>query len=79
MHDSTRLQATSRWVRAMNRTERWHWFWGSLFPSPAYMRWRYSISAQWQLPLFYLYRWGVIVGDALQTMLKWLRHRLSFR
>lgn len=71
--DATRLEATRSFMRGMSRSEKWRWFWSSLFPTPAYMRWRYNIRARWQIPFFYFYRWFVIARDALQTMLKWVK------
>lgn len=71
--DSTRLQVTSTLMRAMSPAEKWKWFWGSLLPTPAWMRWRYQPRATWQLPFFYLYRWFVIARDVIQTMLKWAK------
>ena len=71
--DATRLEATQSFMHGMNRAEKWKWFWGLLFPTPAYMRWRYKIRAEWQIPFFYFYRWFVIARDVLQTMLKWLK------
>ena len=31
-----------------------------VFPSPAYLRWRYQPDPAWIWPLYYLYRWGEI-------------------
>lgn len=74
--DATRLEATQSFMRAMTFAEKWKWFWSSLFPTPAYMRWRYKIRAGRQVPFFYFYRWFVILRDVLQTMLKWVCHKL---
>jgi hypothetical protein len=40
-----------------------------LFPSPAYMRWRYQFQGFWPLPWYYLARWGGILKDGFQTAL----------
>ena len=36
---------------------------GALFPRPAYLRWRYHPRPAWLWPLWYLRRWGNIVGE----------------
>lgn len=41
--------------------------WQNLFPSPEYMRWRYSIRKTWLLPLYYPYRWLIGIASVLQT------------
>ncbi len=38
-------------------------------PSPAYMRWRYQLKSAWVLPAYYLFRWGVILKDAVRTVI----------
>jgi hypothetical protein len=38
-------------------------------PSPAYMRWRYQLKNSWILPAYYVFRWWVILKDAIQTLL----------
>jgi hypothetical protein len=42
---------------------------GLLFPSPAYMRWRYGLKSFWNLPVWYLYRWWSIVKDTSKTFM----------
>ncbi|MBI5296406.1 MAG: nucleotidyltransferase family protein [Chloroflexi bacterium] len=37
-----------------------------VFPSPAYMRWRYGFQGHWRLPWYYLVRWGGILKDGLR-------------
>ncbi len=71
--DATRLEATRSFMHSMSRSEKWKWVSSSLFPTPAYMRWRYKIRAGWQIPFYYFYRWFVIARDVLQTMLKCLK------
>jgi hypothetical protein len=39
-----------------------------LFPSPAYMRWRYALESSVWIPAYYLYRWWGILKDTLRTM-----------
>lgn len=73
--DTTRLEATRNLMHGMTGAEKWKWFWASLFPTPKYMRWRYAVRADWQLPLFYFWRWGMIAVDTFQTMLKWPRNK----
>jgi len=40
-----------------------------VFPSPAYMRWRYRFNSSWRLPKFYLLRWTGIFLDLMRTIL----------
>lgn len=68
--NATRLEATRSFMHGMSRSEKWKWFWSSLFPTPAYMKWKYEIRAEWQIPFFYFYRWFVIARDVVQTVLK---------
>jgi hypothetical protein len=37
-------------------------------PTPAYMRWRYGLKANWAIPVWYPYRWWGIVKDAIRTL-----------
>lgn len=46
---------------------------GLIAPSPAYMRWRYGLKSDWALPGYYLYRWGGILRDAVQTLIHLIR------
>lgn len=41
---------------------------GLIFPSPAYMRWRYRLKSPWSLPGYYLFRWWGILKDAVRTV-----------
>lgn len=70
--DSTLLESTLELMRAMSGREKWGWFWGILFPTAAYISFRYRPRAAWQLPFYYPYRWLSIASDSLRTMLKWL-------
>jgi hypothetical protein len=45
------------------------------FPTPAYMRWRYQLKSSWLLPAWYLFRWGVILTDAVRTGIAILKKR----
>ncbi len=40
-----------------------------IFPSLAYMRWRYRIKSSWRLPEFYFLRWAGIILDLVRTLL----------
>ncbi len=46
-----------------------------LFPSPAYMRWRYRLKSLWSLPAYYPFRWWGIAKDAIYTMIKLLKRQ----
>ena len=45
-----------------------------LFPSPAYIRWRYNPRPAWAWPLCYPWRWLDALGDLARTV-----YRLAFR
>lgn len=43
--------------------------WNALFPSHAYLSWRYQLAwPRWLWPLAYPYRWADLVWDMLQTL-----------
>lgn len=54
---------------SLNWTGRVRLLWALLFPSPAYMRWRYRFQGSWRLPWYYLARWGGILKDGFHTAL----------
>jgi hypothetical protein len=39
-----------------------------IFPTPAYMRWRYHPHPEWLWPMYYPYRWGDVLVDFLKTL-----------
>jgi hypothetical protein len=47
---------------------------GLVFPSPAYMRWRYNLKSSWWVPAYYLYRWWGILRDTLYTVVLSVRN-----
>ncbi len=51
--------------------------WGTVMPSPAYLRWRYDLDWGWLWPLYYPYRWADLAGDALRTLWTVLRQRVE--
>lgn len=42
--------------------------WRLAIPPTAYMRWRYNLQADWQIPLAYLYRWADVASEIGKTM-----------
>lgn len=54
-------------LSSLNWNGRLRLLWALLFPSPAYMRWRYKFKDGWRLPGYYLLRWGGILKDGLRT------------
>jgi hypothetical protein len=46
-----------------------------LFPSPAYMRWRYRLKKSWALPVYYPFRWWGIAKDAAYTLIELLKRQ----
>ena len=51
--------------------------WGTVMPSPAYLRWRYDLDWGWLWPLYYPYRWADLAGDAVRTLWTVLRRRVE--
>lgn len=47
--------------RALDPPDRLRMLWGALFPSPAYLRWRYHPRPGWLWPLWYISRWRVLI------------------
>lgn len=47
-----------------------------LFPTPAYMSWRYRLNTRWALPVYYPFRWWGIIKDVVYTLLVLLKRRL---
>ena len=39
-----------------------------LFPSPAYMRWRYGLKTSWEIPAYYVIRWWGILKDGFRSL-----------
>ena len=52
---------------AMSMADRLRTLGRVVLPAPAYMRWRYALDADWQLPVAYLRRWIRIGGDVAKT------------
>jgi hypothetical protein len=46
-----------------------------VFPSPAYMRWRYDLKTSLALPIYYPLRWWGIFGDGLRTLIALVRRQ----
>lgn len=49
--------------------------WRLAVPPTAYMRWRYDVQADWQVPLAYLYRWADVAGEIGKTVGKRIKTR----
>lgn len=54
--------STMGWRDALRSAQR------ILLPPPAYMRWRYTVDAPWQLPAAYWARWRHMAADAWRTL-----------
>jgi len=63
----TRMQAEWKKIISLNWVGRLRLLTALIFPSPAYMRYRYKFDESWKLPFFYFYRWGFIFLDGLRT------------
>lgn len=53
--------------------------WSIACPSPDYMRWRYKPEPAWLWPLYYPYRWFVILRDGLFTLWRIGRGKMEER
>lgn len=51
----------------------------TLWPSAAFLRWRYRPQPEWLWPLLYPYRWLDIVADGIVTLVKMARRRVVER
>ncbi len=66
--------APTRFLQTWQKLGRLNWssrLWligGLLFPSPAYLRWRYGGQSRRFWPMYYLYRWGDIWRDLYSTI-----------
>ncbi len=50
-------------LRYLQWSARFRMIFGLIFPSAAYMRWRYQPHPDLILPLYYPYRWGILLRD----------------
>jgi len=64
----THLLLESRKLASLNGYGRFRLALALAFPSPAYMRWRYTPANGWLLPVYYLFRWWGIFKDACRTL-----------
>ena len=61
----TRWDRTKGRLRALPRRRRLHMFLALLIPPPRYVRWRYNVQRDWQLPFYYVYRWLDAAADVI--------------
>jgi hypothetical protein len=71
----TRSKKEWRKLQTLKWSDRVRLILALLFPSPAYMQYRYHLENSLKLPYFYFYRWVDIIWDGLRT----LSHSLSKR
>jgi hypothetical protein len=69
IHPATHILEVRRDLLSLNWYGRLRLVLARVFPSPAYMRWRYQLKVSWLLPTYYLFRWWVILKDALHTII----------
>ena len=69
----TRMMSEWRKLNKMKWNARIRLVSALLFPSPAYMRWRYRTHQSWTLPYFYIRRWIGILMDGANTLLNLAR------
>jgi len=53
---------------ALRGTPRLRYMLGMIFPSPAYIRWRYQPRPSWLFPFYYPYRWVRMVAEGILAM-----------
>lgn len=63
-----RWESTLRDLQRIPWRERVHVMWALVFPPFAYMRWRYGVRHNWQLPYTYLFRWKDVLGEVVKTV-----------
>lgn len=74
-HSPSRILAEGKIIGSLNWPGRIRAVLALVFPSPAYMRWRYRPNPPWIWPFMYLYRWFDIAGDATRTIFVKLQNR----
>jgi hypothetical protein len=62
-------------LRSLDWTGRIGLLRGLLFPSPAFVQWRYRPNPAWTWPFFYPYRWLDILREAIHMTLRTLKAR----
>ena len=63
----TRFDAEYQRLLSLNVLGRARLVFALLFPSPAYMRWRYGLTNPLKIPFFYFFRWGEIIKDVIRA------------
>ena len=63
----TRFDAEYQRLLSLNVLGRARLVFALLFPSPAYIRWRYSLTNPLKIPFFYFFRWGEIIKDVIRA------------
>jgi hypothetical protein len=70
---STLILGEHQQLLSMNWHGRFRLVLALIFPSPAYMRWRYKFQSIWVLPWYCLVRWAGILRDGIDTVLVLIR------
>jgi hypothetical protein len=73
----TRLLDELQNMMVMNWLGRFVMILSLVYPSPAYMRWRYGIKNPWAVPVYYLLRWWIILKDTFYTIAHLVGKRLQ--
>ena len=71
----TRWESTSDALVSLSWRARLRLALALVFPSPAYVRWRYKPCPSWLWPLCYPYRWLDILRDGLTTLWRMANRR----
>lgn len=54
-------------VSRMPLSLRLRWGLALVFPTPAYLKWRYDVKESWKVPFLYPWRWLLVAGEMLKT------------
>ena len=63
----TRFEAEYQRLLSLNFLGRIRLVFALIFPSPAYMRWRYGLTNPLKIPFLYFFRWGEIIKDVIRA------------
>lgn len=66
--DQSRAWAQWQTWKSLTWKEKFAYSLGSVFPSPVYLQKRYQPDPPWTWPLYYFYRWGDMVAEAVRYL-----------
>jgi hypothetical protein len=66
----THVLGEGKKIKSLNQKGQLVLFLALVFPSPAYMRWRYDPHPEWIFPIYYFFRWVGILWDGVRTLIQ---------